>query len=449
MSINTNQGCCEPQKLTINSNGYLSITDGNSVFLGDIINSLGIKTPVIDFSLNGFLLSLTYTNDNGQIVTKTVDLTSLVTGPGLTVANTNSLNLDLTAAILSGNVNISAVANNSIVINSDGLWAPASTQIPINTTDSSTLSLVASGSFNTDLTGSVKVSADLSNQLTIVGDGLFVADMTTYISPGTNITIVGSGTAISPYVISAGGFTNIPLSVIDTATIDLTTSGAAAHTLQADVKVSTATGNAILINSDGLFVPLVNFVPFTTQDARNSISVTAPLFYNSTTGVIGIFQSGVASNGYLSSVDWNIFNSKVTSAVSLGPSGSIPIYASETGTVLGFNALSAGANISLTQVGNNIIIAATGGSSGPGAPVFTLDFIVGDGGTFTPLDGAVTFSPSVLLNKTILGVWVEGVKIAGVTRTGGALFYSFTSNTATFTLSQPFATDTYYSIMYR
>jgi hypothetical protein len=41
-----------------------------------------------------------------------------------------------------------------------------------------------------------------------------------------------------------------------------------------------------------------------------SLSATAPLSYNNTTGAFTISQAGAASNGYLSSTDWNTFNDK-------------------------------------------------------------------------------------------------------------------------------------------
>ena len=41
-----------------------------------------------------------------------------------------------------------------------------------------------------------------------------------------------------------------------------------------------------------------------------SLSGTAPIGYNNTTGAISITQAGTASNGFLSSTDWNTFNNK-------------------------------------------------------------------------------------------------------------------------------------------
>jgi hypothetical protein len=54
-----------------------------------------------------------------------------------------------------------------------------------------------------------------------------------------------------------------------------------------------------------------------------SLSGTAPIQYNSSTGAISITQSGTASNGYLSSTDWNTFNNKqaTISLTTTGTSG--------------------------------------------------------------------------------------------------------------------------------
>ena len=51
-----------------------------------------------------------------------------------------------------------------------------------------------------------------------------------------------------------------------------------------------------------------------------SLSGTAPISYNSGTGAISITQAGTASNGYLSSTDWNTFNNK-QSTISLTTTG--------------------------------------------------------------------------------------------------------------------------------
>jgi len=49
---------------------------------------------------------------------------------------------------------------------------------------------------------------------------------------------------------------------------------------------------------------------FTDARARSALHNSAPITYNVNTGSIGITKSGVATDGYLSSADWNTFNNK-------------------------------------------------------------------------------------------------------------------------------------------
>jgi hypothetical protein len=61
---------------------------------------------------------------------------------------------------------------------------------------------------------------------------------------------------------------------------------------------------------------------------QGAISVTAPITLVS--GVIGITQAGASSNGYLSSTDWNTFNSKVGGS---GTPNTLPMWGSSTSLV--------------------------------------------------------------------------------------------------------------------
>lgn len=56
---------------------------------------------------------------------------------------------------------------------------------------------------------------------------------------------------------------------------------------------------------------------------RNSISVTTPLTYNSSTGVIGISQATSSVSGFLSSTDWTTFNNKVSTTRAVNTTNSI------------------------------------------------------------------------------------------------------------------------------
>lgn len=65
--------------------------------------------------------------------------------------------------------------------------------------------------------------------------------------------------------------------------------------------------------------------------ASTSINATAPLQWNSSTGVLSITQSGLAADGYLSSTNFNVFNNKISST---SLSGTSPItYSSSTGVI--------------------------------------------------------------------------------------------------------------------
>ena len=52
-----------------------------------------------------------------------------------------------------------------------------------------------------------------------------------------------------------GNHFNVPLSVIDSDSINLTTSGILDHTLKADLNISNESGNILQIKADGVFVP--------------------------------------------------------------------------------------------------------------------------------------------------------------------------------------------------
>jgi len=453
MATGLTNNCCTPQKLSINNNtGYLSISGGNQVYLGTLIKSLGIKTPVVDFRLDGYILVITYTDSNGVIQNKQVDLSGLIVGGSFTVNDTSSIDLTYNNANLSADIKISGQTGNSIQVNADGIWSPIFSETSLNFTDSSTVDFTATGPFNHNITASVKISNSVANKLQVT-NGLFVPDMTTYILPGNNISFgSGNGSAANPYIISAGGFTQTPLSVNDSSSIHFNSSGSYGMTLTGNVKVSSLLGNALIANADGLYVPQASTNSYSDVQARAAISGTAPIIYNNVTGVIGISLASASSSGYLSQTDWNSFNTRIQSGNNLGSTNAFPIYQSQNGTQLNFNGIRAGTNVTITQSGGDLIINSSGSGGSTSSSVFTIDFIVGDGGALTPTAGSSQFNPTgnPLIGKTILGVWVEGVKIAGVARTNGALYYTFTPSSGLLTLTNDvFTADTYYSIMYK
>ena len=118
-------------------------------------------------------------------------------------------------------------------------------------------------------------------------------------SPVTNsgtLTVTGAGTT-SQYIKGDGSLGTYALSTLTDATI------------------TTPSAGQILQYSSGKWI---NATP--SYIGLTSLSGIPPITYNNTTGAIGITQSSSTTNGYLSSIDWNTFNSK-QNAIALTTSG--------------------------------------------------------------------------------------------------------------------------------
>lgn len=111
--------------------------------------------------------------------------------------------------------------------------------------------------------------------------------------------------------------------------------------------ISTSTLN---INTDDTTEGVAHLY-FTDTRVRNALGSSAPITYNSGTGVFGINQSGIGSDGYLSLSDWNIFNSKISSS-SLSAVGPLA-YVSATGAFSMFQS-SAGVDGYLSAIDWNV-----------------------------------------------------------------------------------------------
>lgn len=99
-----------------------------------------------------------------------------------------------------------------------------------------------------------------------------------------------------------------------------------------------------------------------------SLSGVAPIQYNNGTGAISITQAGTASNGFLSSTDWNTFNNKAPSVAG----GYLPLSGGTlTGTLNGTNAgFTRNVNSSTTP----ILLLKEGDIATPYAQISGLDY---------------------------------------------------------------------------
>lgn len=227
------------------------------------------------------------------------------------------------------------------------------------------------------LIGSVRLSGQSGNTLIINPDGLY--------SPIST-------------------FTESLINAIDTPTIDFTITGPSAHTIKADLKVSSATGNSLIIRSDGVYVPNNGGSgSYTDAQARNSISGQAPIIYNKVTGVISIGQANASNSGYLSSTDWITFMSKEP-AVPLGTTAQY-YRGDKTWQTLNTTVVSEGLNQYFTQVRARASISAT-------APINynSITGIISETLASTSSDGYLSSSDYSLFSSKV----GDGISLASV-----------------------------------
>src|SRR6185503_5683216 len=123
--------------------------------------------------------------------------------------------------------------------------------------------------------------------------------------------------------------------------------------------------------------------------ASSSISATGPLSYNVNTGVFSISQSGASTDGYLSSVDWNNFNSRLsTSTLGLFDKG---YFFSTTSASAFLNTYDKGFFFSTTS--SNVAVNAFIAASTTIPKTYTAN-------TFT---GAQTFNSGITTNSLSIG----------------------------------------------
>ena len=210
-----------------------------------------------------------------------------------------------------------------------------------------------------------------------------------------------------------------------------------------------------------------------------SLSGTAPIVYSNTTGAISITQSGTASNGYLSSTDWNTFNNKqnaLTNPVTgTGTANYLPKFtgASTIGNSIAYDGGSSiGINTNAPYDNTQFKLDVNGGfivknTSGVAAQFVLIDanpasggnagfFIQSVGGTSTAAwgqiqtyygtsiaAGALRLQPSggqVLVGTTTPSAFK--VDISGTLRATGQLTLGSTITNGTYTYTLPGATGT-------
>jgi hypothetical protein len=114
---------------------------------------------------------------------------------------------------------------------------------------------------------------------------------------------------------------------------------------------------ALVLSVNGVFADMSGSIILPSSGGSvTSINTSTPLIGGpiTTTGTIGITQSGVSTDGYLSSTDWNLFNNKVPSSRTLTINGtSYDLSADRSWTVTGLPSQATHAGEYLTTDGVN------------------------------------------------------------------------------------------------
>lgn len=298
------------QVLVLNNNtGDLQITQGNTVNLVQAIQTFSIKTPVMDFSIAGNVISLYYKDATGALQIKTVTLPAAGNNnSAISVASTNTVLSSIASGVITSSVKLSAVSGNALVVNADGLFVSplSAASIQIESTPSVSLTLQAG------VLGAIaNLSAQAGNTLTIVGDGLFVP----------------------------------------------------ANTL-------------------------------TPSQVRNLLSATAPIGFDPTTGIISISQAGTTTSGSVTSTDWNTFNNKLSGATTVSSASSTPVLKNVVSGTAQFRGVTPGTGIGVTLLGDDIVVSQIATvpvvSAGPPQTVANTVTTITMAGSASVASGAIT-----------------------------------------------------------
>ena len=245
--------------------------------------------------------------------------------------------------------------------------------------------------------------SDIDTGLTSVGVSMptaFTVTNSPLTSNGT-IAITGSGNTLQ-YIDGTGALQTFP-----SLTGYVPYTGA---TQNVNLGIYSLTASSLIKNggTSAQFLKADGSVDSNAYIVLGSLSASAPLSYNNTTGAFSINQAGAATDGYLSSTDWATFNSK--------------------------------------QPAGNYITSLTGEAtaSGPGAAAVTLDNAAVIGKVLTGLN--VTGGTVLAADSILIGFGKVQNQINGLI--GGTIFQgTWNANTNTPALVSSVGTNGHYYIV--
>jgi hypothetical protein len=261
--------------------------------------------------------SLAFMGGSGNVITgadNLGDLFKIIIGSGLTLTGgtlsaSGGAALSLTTTGTSG----AATYNSSTGVLNIPIYSAAAGAV--TSVFGRTGAVVATaGDYNTDLVTEGSTNLYYTNTRARLAFSANVGSALTYNNATGRYTLLAADSGTAGYVTAADyNYWDAKQQSLGTGSIneylrgDLVWATPPAPSLNelSDVTITSPSNGQLLRYTPGGWI---NFTP--TYVAAGFFSATAPLSYNSSTGVFSISQSGSSSNGFLSSTDWNTFNGK-------------------------------------------------------------------------------------------------------------------------------------------
>ncbi|MES2006506.1 MAG: hypothetical protein V4436_00190, partial [Patescibacteria group bacterium] len=381
--------------LAVNGNGYL--TGGLGV--GTVNTSAGTLITTGNATVGGTLKISTVTSCTGSSALQT-DGSGNVSCGSITVSGSSAAGGWATNN--TGRVTLATTTDLVAVGATTTLYAKLA--VLSGATATTTFALVPASSQTANIIDIYNTSGQLSSVLTAGGNfGLGTT------SPSQTLSVQG-GALISGNLTVAG--------ITATGTIagaNLTTTGSSTIAGQFNAVGGATFGNVSIGSLSGLLYGTngsVGTIATSTLGLLGSTSITAsaPLSWNSSTGALTISQSGTGANGYLSSTDFNTFNNKISSTSLSGSTGIS--YNSGTGVVTntGVTSLVAGSGIAVSGATGAVTITNTIGYPFPSNATSTL--LTFSGGILSTASSTINGLSTI--NSTSTNATTTNFAISGV-----------------------------------
>jgi hypothetical protein len=382
-TFNSKEPALTKGNLTEATSSVLTITGGTNAVIG---TGTTIQVAQAGASSSGYLSSADWTTFNskepaltkGNLTEATSSVLTITNGTGAVIGSGTSIEVSQASSTTSGYLSSADWTTFNSKQGALTFTAPL-----VNT--SGTITINQSGSASDGYLSSTDWTTFNSKEPALTKGNLTEATSSVLTITGGTGAVIGSGATIQ--VIQASSTTSGYLSSTDWTTFNGKASNSfttIAVATQSNIVADTATDTLTIAAGTGVSITTDALTDTLTISATGSggtvtsISTTAPITGGpiTGTGTIAITQSGTASDGYLSSADWNTFNGK-QNAITLTTTGSsgaatlvgatlnIPQYTDQfTGTVTSVAALTLG------TTGTDLSSTVANGTT---TPVITLN----------------------------------------------------------------------------